>query len=212
MVRESFLENSFQATFSLKANVLSVWKGHFSVVYKLLSDEVETIFWEKEAKRSKLIKSKSRHRKFLKKWFWSYLELNNKCSQRLKRAFFSILQNFWVTKVKPFSGKVRHSVRNYLNQNVVIGSFLENGSEATLSLKANAFEWRSWNHILRKRENVQNYLNQNLVIGSFSENCFEATLSSITNVLSVWNGHFSISCKFLSGEAETIFWETEAKR
>ena len=50
-------------------NVPSVSKGHFSAVGKFLSDEVETIFWESKAKRSKLFKSKSGHRKLLRKWF-----------------------------------------------------------------------------------------------------------------------------------------------
>ena len=168
-----FLENGFEATLSSKTNVLSVWKVHFSVFSKFLSDEVETIFWESEAKHSKLFKSKFGHRKLLRKWFWSYLELKNECCERLKRAFFSFLQvfewrswnhflgkwgkvfqtfyikiwskeasyemilklsgsqkwmfwalekvffqffaNFWVMKLKPFSGKVRQSVQDYLN-------------------------------------------------------------------------------------------------
>ena len=33
------LKNGFEATSSSKANVLSVWKGHFSVICKFLSDE-----------------------------------------------------------------------------------------------------------------------------------------------------------------------------
>ena len=87
----SFLENGFEATLSSKTNVLSVWKEHFSVFCKFLSDEVETIFWEREAKRSKLFNSKFGYRKLLGKWFWSYLELKNECCERLKSAFFSFL-------------------------------------------------------------------------------------------------------------------------
>ena len=44
-----------------------------------------------------------------------------------------------MTNLEPFSGKVRQSVQNYSNQNLVIGSFLENGIEATLSSKLNVF-------------------------------------------------------------------------
>ena len=80
-------------------------------------------------------------------------------------AFFS---NFWVTKLKPFSWKLRKSVQSYLNQNLAKWSFLENG--------------------------------------------FRANLSSITNVLSLWKGHFSAFYKFLSDEVETNSWESEAKR
>ena len=71
----NFLGNGFEATLSSKKNVLSVWKGHFSVFSKVLSDEVETIFWESEAKRSKLLKSKFDYGKLFEKWFWSWSEL-----------------------------------------------------------------------------------------------------------------------------------------
>ena len=50
-----------------------------------------------------------------------------------------------------------------------------------------------------------------MAIGSLLENSFEGTLSSITNVLSVWKGQFSVFCKFLSDEVETAFWENEEK-
>ena len=53
-----------------------------------------------------------------------------------KRKFF-VFCNFWVTKLKPFSGKVRKSIKNCLNQNLVIASFLGNGFEATLISKTN---------------------------------------------------------------------------
>ena len=88
------LENGFEATLSSKTNVLSLWKKHFAIFWKCLSDEVETIFRESEAKRSKLFKSKFGRRKFLRKWFWSYLELESECSERLKKPYFSFLQIF----------------------------------------------------------------------------------------------------------------------
>ena len=137
MVIRTFLGNSFEATLSSKTNVLSVWKGHFSVFCKFLSDEVETIFWESEAKHSKLFKSKFGYMELLRKWFWSNLKLKNECCECLKRVFFSFLQIFEWRSWKPFSGKVRRSVQNYLNQNLVIENFLENGFQATLSSKTN---------------------------------------------------------------------------
>ena len=88
------LENGFQATLSPKTNVLSIWKGHFPVFCKLLSDKVETVFWENKAKQSRLFKLKFGHGKLLRKWFWSCLELNNQCSEHLKRSFFSFSQIF----------------------------------------------------------------------------------------------------------------------
>ena len=51
-----------------------------------------------------------------------------------------------------------------------------------------------------------------MVTGSFLENYLEATSSSKTNVLSVGKGLFSVFCKFLSDEVETISWESEPNR
>ena len=94
LVIRGFLENGFQDTASSKTNVLSVWKGHFPVFRKFLSDEVENLFWEIRAKRLKLFKSKFGHGKLIGKWFWGYRDLKNECSERLIRAFFSFLQIF----------------------------------------------------------------------------------------------------------------------
>ena len=60
-----FLGNGFENAWSSKTNVLSVWKKDFSVFCKILSGKIETVFWEIEAKRSKLFKSKFCHRKSL---------------------------------------------------------------------------------------------------------------------------------------------------
>ena len=113
-----------------------------------------------------------------------------------EKGIIQFVANFWVMKLKPFSGKIRQSIQNYLNQNLVIGSFLENGSEATLSSKTNVLSvWKghfsdffkfSSEEVERKvKKDIKNYLNQNLVIESLLENCFEAILSSKTNVLPV---------------------------
>ena len=51
--QRSFSENGFAAIVSAKTNVVSVWKGQVSVFCKFFSDEVETVFLEGEAKRSK---------------------------------------------------------------------------------------------------------------------------------------------------------------
>ena len=143
MVIVTFLENGFEANQSSKTNVLSVWKGHFLDFIKFLSDEVENFFWESEAERSKLFKSKFRHMKLLRKWFWSYLECKSECSERLKKALFSFLQVFWVIKLKALSGKVRQNIKSYLNQNLIIGNFLEKCFEANLSSRTNVLSvWK----------------------------------------------------------------------
>ena len=112
-----FKFDGFEATLRSKANVvnlvkcfwsnleLKVWKGHFSVFCKFLSDEVETIFRESEAKHLRLFKSKFGHKKLIRKWFRSYLELKNECCERLKRAFFSFLQVFEWRSWNHFLGK-----------------------------------------------------------------------------------------------------------
>ena len=101
----SFLENGFEAILSSKTNVLSVWKKHFSIFCKFLSYEVETIFRESEAMRSKLFKSQFGRRKFVRKWFWSYLKLENECFEGLKRACFTFLQIFKWRSWNRFQGK-----------------------------------------------------------------------------------------------------------
>ena len=110
LVIGSFLENGFETNLNSKTNVLNVCKRHFSVFCKFLSDAVETIFWESEAKRSKLFKSKFGYKELLRKWFWSFLKLDV-----FEKSIFQFFANFWVTMLKPFSGKVRLSVQNYLN-------------------------------------------------------------------------------------------------
>ena len=122
LIRGSFLENGFEATLSSKNPVVSVWKGLFSLFSKVLSGDVETIFWESEAKRPNLFKSKLGHSKLLRKWSWGYLELKHEYCQRSKWTFFSFLQVFewpgW-------------------NHFLVIGSVLENGFDTTFSSEEN---------------------------------------------------------------------------
>ena len=105
LVKGSFLENGCEATLSWKVNVLSVWKVHLSVFWKLLTGEVETLFCESVVKRSKLFKWKFGHRKILRKSFWSYLGPENECSERLKKTFLSFLQIFEWGSWNHFLGK-----------------------------------------------------------------------------------------------------------
>ena len=115
-----------------------------------------------------------------------------------ENAIFKFFANFWAIKSKRFSGKVRQSIQNYLNQNFVIRNFLENGFGANLSSKMNVLSvWkrhfsvffaRFWVTKLKPfsgkaKQSVQNYFNQNFVIGTFRQNGFGGFLSSKTNVL-----------------------------
>ena len=92
-----------------------------------------------------------------KRMFWAF-----------EMIIFQFFANFWVMKPKTFSRTVRQSCQNYLNQNLVIVSFLEKVFEATLNSKTNVlsiwkghflvfsqtFEWRSWNCFLGKRSKL----------------------------------------------------------
>ena len=51
----------------------------------------------------------------------------------LEKSIVQFFANFWLMKLKPFFGEDRQSYQGYLNQNLVVGSLLENGFEATLS-------------------------------------------------------------------------------
>ena len=90
----SFLKNDFEGTFSSKRNPVCAWKLHFSDSYKFMRQKSETICWESETKRLKLLEWKLGHRKLHWKCLWSYLELKNECCKRLKRAFLSFLLIF----------------------------------------------------------------------------------------------------------------------
>ena len=121
-----------------------------------------------------------------KRMFWAF-----------EKTIFQFLVIFWVTKLKPFARKVRQSFQNYLNQNLVIGSFLENGFEATFISKRNVLSvWKKdfqfFCKLLRdvietifweSEAKYRNQFVQNLVIRSFLENAFQATLMSKTNIL-----------------------------
>ena len=78
----SYLELKTDCSECLKKTLLSYCE--------VLGDEVETTSWKSDAKRQKLFKLKFGYKKLLRKWFWSYSELKNECSERLKRAFFVV--------------------------------------------------------------------------------------------------------------------------
>ena len=54
-----------------------------------MRDEIENVFWENDAKRLKLFKSKVGHRKNFRKWFWGRFEVKDKCSEPLEMGFFT---------------------------------------------------------------------------------------------------------------------------
>ena len=54
-----------------------------------------------------------------------------------EKTIFQFFVSFWVTKLKWFSGKVKQSIQDYLNQTLVIASFLAKSFGATLTSKTN---------------------------------------------------------------------------
>ena len=79
---------------STKNNVLSVSKEHFSGLFKFLSDEVESIFWESKAKRSKLFKSKFGAGKLLGKYFWTDVEPKKPMFWAFEKVTFQVFFKF----------------------------------------------------------------------------------------------------------------------
>ena len=68
--------------------------GALSEINCYLRPKSSFLPWCRQRKICNRRKAKPGHRKLLRKWFWSYLELKTECSERLKRAFFSFLQIF----------------------------------------------------------------------------------------------------------------------
>ena len=67
-------------------------------------------------------------------------------------TFFSFA-DFWVTKLKLFSGKARKTLQDHLHPQLVRGSFLENGFETNLSSKGNVFNpWTCYFSALQRFE------------------------------------------------------------
>ena len=128
------------------------------------------------------LKPSSCHRKCLKEWFWSFLQLKKEYSQRLKRSFFNFLQIF---KWRSWNGFLGVGHRKLLRK--WFSRYLELKNEYSECFKRSVFsifqifEWQSWNNFLGKWA-------------------------------SVWKDPFSVFSKVLVNEAKTNFWEIDAKR
>ena len=57
----------------------------------------------------------------------------NRMFWAFQKSIIQLFSNFWVMKLKAFSGKVKQNVQNYLNQNLAIGRFLEKGFTGTFN-------------------------------------------------------------------------------
>ena len=166
LVIRSLLETGFGAILRSKMNVLNLWKWHFSVFYKFVRDEIESAFWENEVNRSKLFKAKVGHRKNLRKWFWSYLEVKkmNVLSilwtfedELLKRKTFDEIESvFWqnnAKRLKLFKSKLGHrkNFRKWFWSHFEVKDKCSEPLEMGFFTFLQIFEWRSWNCLLEKR-------------------------------------------------------------
>ena len=125
-----------------------------------------------------------------KRMFWAF-----------EKNILEIFAKFLSDEVQSISQKVRQSVQSYLKKNLVIGNFLENGFDTTLSWKTNVLSlWKKLfpvfsNFWVRKlkpfsekgKQSAKIYLNQKFEHKNLLKKCFfGATLSSKTKVVSVW--------------------------
>ena len=169
MVVGSFLENGFEATWRWKTIFLGFKCDIFHFFCTVLRDKVETIVKESKSEPPKWFHFKICQRKYFRNWFWSYLEVKNECSERLKMDIYIYIYiffaHFLVNKLKMFLRKAGQSTQNCVNLKSDIVYILENGFETTLRSKAGSvveplkktnfsflhiFEWRSWNNFQEK--------------------------------------------------------------
>ena len=65
-------------------------------------------------------------------------------SKTFEKDIFNFFAHFWATKLKPFPGKVRQSVKDCLNESLIIENFWKTCYETTLRSKANVLSVLKW--------------------------------------------------------------------
>ena len=162
MVVGNVLENGFEATLGSETNVVNVWKGHFSVFRKLLSDEVETIFWESKAKRSRLLKLKFGRGSFQENSIEAKLSCNTNVLSLWKECL-SVFCKFLSDEVESISWKSHAKRSKLFKSKFGPGKLLRKWFRRYLELKneccghlkraffsfLQAFEWKTSNHFRR---------------------------------------------------------------
>ena len=126
-----------------------------------------------------------------------------------EKGIFQFFASFWVTKLTPFSGKVRQSVQDYLNQNLnivnskmnVVSVLKEHFSVFCKFLSDGVETSFCESEAKRSKLFKSKFGHKNLL-----KNGLEATWISKMNVVTVLKCIFSVFCKFLSDVLETIFW------
>ena len=134
-----------------------------------------------------------------KRMFWAF-----------ENDSFQFFANLWVTKLKPFSGKVRQSKLLWGKKRIFwafwndISHFFANFWVRKLKLFSK-----------KVRQNIENFLNLNLIVESFLEICFEAILRSkqmswaFGNGISHFIGNFWVTeLKPIFGKAKQSLWNS----
>ena len=111
LVIGGFPEIYFKVTLRSKMNVLSVWNWHFSLFWKFLSDKLKPFSGEarQSVKYCSNLVTESFLENGIKAAMRSKKNVLNLCSWH-----FSVFANFWVTKLKTFSRRLRHYFQNFL--------------------------------------------------------------------------------------------------
>ena len=144
MVIGSLLEKGFGASLSSRTDIVGVWNKQFLLFYKLLIGKVKTIFWESEAKCSKLFKSKFGHRKFYRKLVRSDLDIKIESPEHMKMSIFSFVQ-FLSDKNKTIFWESEAKHQKLFKQNLVMGTFLQDAFEASLNSRINIVDvWKKY--------------------------------------------------------------------
>ena len=130
--------------FSNAQNIRFGAQGSFKTIFYEASYDLtfpETVFRKSKSEPPKWFHLKVCQTKSFENWFWSYFEVKNKYSKRLKMDFFCLFffvfcfSHLSVNKLKMFSGKARQSIQNCVNPKSDIENVLENGFKTTLRSK-----------------------------------------------------------------------------
>ena len=141
-----------------KKNSRSLFKWYSSQFSKFLCEELETVFWDSEAKFQKLFKPNFSHRKHLENCFDAILRPESYVLI-LWKLYFSVLLKFlsdvvetvfWESEVKHwelFKSKIGNSkdFRKWFWMALVLKSF-----EMTLYTFLQILERRNWKYFLKK--------------------------------------------------------------
>ena len=111
-------------------------KRIFSLLTNFLTDDVEAVLRESEAKLWELPSPKVCQSNYFRKWFWRYFEAKNECPECSKIPFSGKVKQ---RLQRTFYGKARQRLQKCLHQKFFIISIPENSVDASVRPK-----WMFW--------------------------------------------------------------------